>query len=122
MAGVGGSLLYLLYVGVLDLDFRSTFLYTIPWMGLYLLAYHALVGPSTTDATRVALAKPLLGGTRDREGFCARVLRCTRYCGWVTLNLCLVYVEPPPPPHPCCSMPSMPCVALSCRSTQVESR
>lgn len=88
MAGVGGSALYLGYLG-LGLSFRATFLWTIPWLGLYLLAFHCLVPPPVATNTATGWTQQQMVTV---ESHCERFSRCMRYCGWVTTNLCLVYV------------------------------
>ena len=78
----------------LGLDFKRTFLATIPWMLLYLLSFHCLVRrpPPAARALNSAPGLEALPRPAGAESGWQRFQRCGGYCCFVTTNLCLVYI------------------------------
>eukprot|EP00054_Salpingoeca_dolichothecata_P022771 m.150083 g.150083 ORF g.150083 m.150083 type:complete len:445 (-) comp24453_c0_seq2:31-1365(-) len=95
MAGVGGSALYVAYqAGHLSLP--TSFLVTMPWVGIYLFAYFFLLDRKGPEAKLKEIdASPSINPDEveePKEKFGKRLARCCHLIAIPSLNLILVYI------------------------------
>lgn len=107
VAGIAGSLTMIGFAAA-DFTILQSFLFILPTVALYALAYFVMLVPPpvpldmTAPAARQgdAEAAPLLGSgainatsrtAGSGETGLARLMRCTRLTAWLSFNLCVVY-------------------------------
>eukprot|EP00051_Salpingoeca_urceolata_P005871 m.78272 g.78272 ORF g.78272 m.78272 type:complete len:420 (+) comp14578_c0_seq1:219-1478(+) len=97
MAGVGGSALYLLY-SFANLSLRDSFLYTLPWVAVYLISFFVIldrsgdqVAANEPRAARDLQVQEAEETHKDIENWKRRLMRCIRLSGNISLQLLLVY-------------------------------